>query len=1302
MVFIKKILLQGFKSYKDQTQFDTFDPRTNVICGKNGSGKSNFFDAIRFVLCDERFANLRTPHERQDLLHVGAGDTVMSAYVEVHFDNSDGRFPIDKEEVVLRRSIGLKKDDYFLDSRHLSKAEVTSFLESAGFSRSNPYYIVQQGRIAALATMRDDERLELLKEVAGTKVYDTRRKESEALMTETDNRIVKIDEVMTYIRNRLTELEDEQKELGEFERVDRRRRCLEWALYEREKNDCCDKVKKLDEERATANVKAKELSDAENSKHQEAKEAEKKMKQAGNDASARAKERDAAEEERQERIRRRAKIELESKDAEEKRQREKERAEKTAQELAEVEAQIAEATKKLEDITPKWVTKCKEEEERKAVAARDEARIEELYSKQGRSAQFSSKQERDRWLKRELKSIKETLEQRRQQKAELERDVAQLKAQATHEKEQAEENAAGMDLRRQNIEKGQKEIVDLKAQRDDLMSSKREEQRNAYDLETRAQSIRHEMQKCEKVLESTMSRVLGQGLTAVKRIVQERGIQGVWGPVIENFDVDPELFTAVEVTAGNSLFYVIVDTDETATTILEELNKLRIGRVTFMPLNKLAVPNAEGLPDGDDAHPLLNKIKFPPELKKAFAHIFGKTLLCRTQELAQQLSKTHNCNCITLEGDQVNRKGVWTGGFYDPRSSRLEAMRGIKQWRKEATSNGQQGAKIKDRISSLEQRITQVLGELQKKETHVQQASDTYEQLVADVNQLTKDCRSHEELAEQRERSVAQLSTAVKQMEETEKAMTAEIGTELLSQLNAKEQSELKKLLEERNVLAPQLVELSTQRAELETQRNMLTNTISNNLHKRLEELRERQGHLVITAATEGQESLERELKEAEKAVIEATDRVKEIEKQEEEAQKELRIQRELLERLHKEERISQTEAAEMYRQLEGITNRRTAAIQRKTESEQKIQALGALPSEVLEEGEVSLKLRAASVRELLHELHDNSEKLRSFSHVNKKARDQYISFTDQLGALDKRRKELDEAKTSIVDLIDQLDKKKDEAIERTFKGVSKNFAEVFSELVPGGSATILLKRTATEESQQQANIVPESSEASQSQQSQPSQQSSQTGSGGVSKNRIDLFEGIGVRVRFPGLAESLLMHQLSGGQKSLVALTLIFAIQKTDPAPFYLFDEVDSALDTTYREAVARVIKKQSHDAQFILTTFRPELVEAANKWYGISYSNKVSAIAPITKDEAITIIKEEIGITDHPQPSAAAPARPQDGAEEREAAEQAVPEETKQQEEGQEKEKDKEEKEEEEEEKEPSIKKKKDEDAEPAPDDK
>lgn len=130
-----------------------------------------------------RFASLRQ-EDRQHLLHEGAGTSVMAAYVEIIFDNSDGRFSIDSDEVVLRRTVGHKKDEFFLNRKRIQKTEVQNLLESAGFSKSNPYYIVQQGKVANLCVMKDVDRLNLLKEVAGTTVYEERRSESLKIMQE--------------------------------------------------------------------------------------------------------------------------------------------------------------------------------------------------------------------------------------------------------------------------------------------------------------------------------------------------------------------------------------------------------------------------------------------------------------------------------------------------------------------------------------------------------------------------------------------------------------------------------------------------------------------------------------------------------------------------------------------------------------------------------------------------------------------------------------------------------------------------------------------------------------------------------------------------------------------------------------------------------------------------------------------------------------------------------------------------------------------------------------------------------------
>ncbi|KAF0761868.1 hypothetical protein AaE_003383, partial [Aphanomyces astaci] len=230
---IKSVVVCGFRSYKEEAVVESFSKGQNVVIGRNGTGKSNMFDAIRFGLLTERFSNLRQ-EERQGLLHEGAGKHVMSAYVEITFCNRDGRLPLDTEDVVLRRTIGVKKDEFFLNRKHITKQDVNHLLESAGFSRSNPYYIVQQGKVNALALMKDKDRLELLKDVAGTKVYEDRRVESLKIIQETQGRREKILEVISYIEGRLNELEEEKDELKAYQDLDKEKRALEYMMHEKE------------------------------------------------------------------------------------------------------------------------------------------------------------------------------------------------------------------------------------------------------------------------------------------------------------------------------------------------------------------------------------------------------------------------------------------------------------------------------------------------------------------------------------------------------------------------------------------------------------------------------------------------------------------------------------------------------------------------------------------------------------------------------------------------------------------------------------------------------------------------------------------------------------------------------------------------------------------------------------------------------------------------------------------------------------------------------------------------------------
>jgi structural maintenance of chromosome 3 (chondroitin sulfate proteoglycan 6) len=285
---------------------------------------------------------------------------------------------------------------------------------------------------------------------------------------------------------------------------------------------------------------------------------------------------------------------------------------------------------------------------------------------------------------------------------------------------------------------------------------------------------------------------------------------------------------------------------------------------------------------------------------------------------------------------------------------------------------------------------------------------------------------------------------------------------------------------------------------------------------------------------------------------------------------------------------------------LEKMTNKQGLLLKKKDDCMKKIRELGSLPSDAFE------KYQNLGIKQLFKKLEQCTEELKKYSHVNKKALDQFVSFSEQKEKLIKRKDELDRAHQSITDLMYHLDQRKYEAIQLTFKQVSKFFEEIFKKLVPAGSAKLIMKKGEALEEDDDDHRAHSSQEAR--------------------AHTVEQFTGVGIKVSFTGhKAEMKDMQQLSGGQKSLVALTLIFAIQKCDPAPFYLFDEIDQALDSQHRKAVADMIHELCNEAQFITTTFRPELLEHADKFYGVKFRNKVSHVECVSRTEAVEFVEDD-----------------------------------------------------------------------------
>ncbi|KAM1206162.1 hypothetical protein FF1_006838 [Malus domestica] len=1183
-MYIKQVIIEGFKSYREQVATEAFSPKVNCVVGANGSGKTNFFHAIRFVLSD-LFQNLRS-EDRHALLHEGAGHQVLSAFVEIVFDNADNRIPVDKEEVRLRRTIGLKKDEYFLDGKHITKTEVMNLLESAGFSRSNPYYVVQQGKIASLTLMKDSERLDLLKEIGGTRVYEERRRER--------NKIKQIVQVVQYLDERLKELDEEKEELRQYQQFDKQRKSLEYTIYDKELQDARQKLAEVEDARNKVSETSTKMYNTVLDAHEKSKELDKILKDLTKELQTLDKEKEAIEKRRTEAIKKRTELQLDVNDLEEKKTGNTRAKEDAMKQLQSLQKEIKDSEEELKKINPLYDNQVKMEMEITKGIMEREKQLSILYQKQGRATQFSSKAARDKWLQKEIDDLERVLSSNLAQEQKLKVEIARLDAELSDRDVYIESRRTEIATIESLISQSHDGFNHHKTQRDKLQDERKSLWRKETELSAEIEKLRAEVEKAEKSLDHATPGDVRRGLNSVRKICREYNICGVFGPIIELLDCDEKFFTAVEVTAGNSLFHVVVENDEISTQIIRHLNSLKGGRVTFIPLNRVKAPRVT-YPQNSDVVPLLKKLKFAPNYTPAFSQVFARTVVCRDLDVATRVARNDGLDCITLEGDQVSKKGGMTGGFYDHRRSKLKFMHIIMQNTKSINMK-------EEELEKIDRSITELVTEQQKIDAKRAHDKSELEQLKQDIANANKQKNLISKACGNKKKSLADVETQITQLRASMAMKRAEMGTDLIDHLSPDEKDLLSRLNPEIADLKEKLISCKTDRFETETRKAELETNLTTNLERRRQELEA----IISSVETEnynGEAEIKmQELNDAELLVKDATEQLKRVSESIDSQSKQLkRIKDEktALKTLEdKYERTLQDEAKE----LEQLLSKRNVFLAKQEEYSKKIRELGPLSSDAFE------AYKRRGIKDLHKALHRCNEQLQQFSHVNKKALDQYVNFTEQREELQKRQAELKAGDQKIDELIKVLDQRKDESIERTFKGVARHFREVFSELVQGGHGHLVMmkKKDGHHDDDDQDEDGPRDADL---------------------EGRVEKYIGVKVKVSFTGQGETQSMKQLSGGQKTVVALTLIFAIQRCDPAPFYLFDEIDAALDPQYRTAVGNMIRRLADMAntQFITTTFRPELVKVSDKIYAVEHKNRVSRVNVVSKDDALDFIERD-----------------------------------------------------------------------------
>lgn len=1153
-----------------------------------------------------------------------------------------------------------------------------NLLQAAGFSRSNPYYIVPQGRITALTNARDEERLELLKEVAGTRVYEDHRQESLKILEETALKQEKIRELLSFIDERLTELAEEKEELLRFQELDRKKRATEALLISREQAEIEESLAKLEAERPSDDSFTAEYGDFERqleainqlerelgNQRQAFAEAEREVESSRTDV------------EELQKLRAQLTVAVADWSAEVGKYDSDVSSARTA--LTRVEREIERKEAELAQLLPKLKQVQDSLSQLQAEETKCTAQESALKSRQGRFTQFSSKAERDAWIKAQLTTLEQTAHLLRDQAAqadsnlaeaqsgvdELQRVVAELQQSAT-------EAAEGRD----GLEKA---VQEAKKARDLATDARKDLWRAEGKVNSALASISEQVQVAERTLASCLDRSTWAGLEALKTVLSGNAelAANVLGPLYELISVPDSLFRpAVEAIAGSALFHVVTKDDRAATELLQALPAVRSARLTCIPMNRIAGGDASALDDEDDDNEavdngasgrisdlpadcirLLDKIElFDQSISGVVKSIFGRAVVVPglgDRDLLREL-RARGLTAITLEGDRVDRGGaIHFGGARSAASSgqgsgdksRLEAAARLMTWRRKEVEQRNLLADLQSRLALADQHMTRTVADLVALEQ--QRAMASPERVLSTLTARRSELEAAKQLLGRRVESRAELENQLQ-------GAMAEI-----SQLQAELHQPLKALtLEEREQLATLTATLEQLRSDISAQSATLSQITArqSQLEALLEEnLRRRRLELLSKLAgmaprADGANQMQVQLNDCTTALAEAQKRLDDAINASEQAANQIASLENSLERARATSESLVRDAALQGGSLERYLSRRSLLLQRHADAAKRLRELGLIAGDPEMEA-VAAKLRDLSTPSLISTLADVSAALKSaFGGTrpppNRKAVELHASFTKQAESLRARERELDTSARSINEFIALLDQRKDEAIMRTFEQVKENFGRVFDRLCPAGHAQLVMIRGGSDEGAAAAEGEENVADAGNS--ATPKKAKTRRKSGVSSRNlsqpsaaSSSSFLGVGIKASFASknASEGLLISQLSGGQKSLLALALIFAIQLVDPAPFYLFDEIDANLDAAARAAVADLIHaladpvqagavgganaRAAPPAQFITTTFRPELLKHADSFFGVSFAGRISRVDQITAEQAMQFIE-------------------------------------------------------------------------------
>ncbi|WP_044642599.1 chromosome segregation protein SMC [Risungbinella massiliensis] len=1184
-MYLKRLEMAGFKSFADRTELE-FVPGITAVVGPNGSGKSNVTDGIRWVLGEQSAKSLRGA-KMEDVIFAGSDSRKPVGFCEVSmtFDNGDRKLPVDFTEVtVTRRVYRSGESEYLLNKRPCRLKDINELFMDTGIGKE-AYSMIGQGKIEEILSSKSEDRRAIFEEAAGIVKYKARKKEAEKKLEVTEGNLARIHDLVHELQTQKAPLEEQAEKAESYRQLKDELKQVEISLYVHKIESvhtawqqASEKVKTTNEEQVVMaaelskqEVKLEEikhsLSESEGAWEQvqgellRVSEELEKLEGQRDVWIERSKNREQSLAQLQERI-----VYLHTEQT-----RIQGQKEQTRQKIEEQGYLVQEAEERLQQLQEKHLA-MPNEIEIELVAVKKEL--------QNYHDQLISLQHEEQYLTQQAEEAMERRFQLEHEQKERSSDWRMSQDRLTELQEEIKE----LQEQKQTIAK-RLQIIETKIQ--ELFQQEKELQGRIRDQESKANRLRSQLDVL-KEMEADHSGFFH----GVKEVLQarDRGIaslSGILGAVAELIRVDADYEVAVETALGGTLQHVVVAEEATGRSAIAFLKERRLGRATFLPLDVITPRNLpahdlERLQGMDGFLGVAGQfVQSEPRFAKLVHHLLGNIIVATNLAVANQIARKigYRYRVVTLEGDIVNPGGSMTGGSRQNKSSNLLSRgRQIEQLQQEwnekraiITRMQDQANKLADELENLRKERDQLRQDQVENQQNLQELIGEERQIrfEGDRNQTASTSLSSQlqQLLEKEEQADERLGELATKRSEVEKRRAILEEEAMALEEKALEQAGLRQEVQE---------ELTESRVQLAERKQALQNLMENSERLNQEEVRliqqEKALHEEKEILEKNKELSEEEKKELEASVLQLRDQKSEVQHRLTEVKRgrdQAHQSREDLERQVRYEQTALRKKQDELHQLEVRVNRLDVELNHLLEKlseeyrmtfERAKEEYGASENETQAERQVrSLKQRISGLGE-----------------VNLGAIEEYHRLLERLGFLEAQEKDLLEAKQSLYQIIDQIEEEMSARFREAFDQIREHFQDVFVKMFGGGRADLQL--------------------------SDPDHL---------------LDTGIDIVAQPPGKKLQQL-SLLSGGERSLAAIALLFAILRIKPVPFCFLDEVDAALDEANLTRFTRYMRQFASKTQFIVITHRKHTMEAVDVLYGITMQESgVSKLVSVRLEE-------------------------------------------------------------------------------------